>query len=201
MFPIRVVAYNQSKIAEIAELTGTSGKREQVYLATDITTTNDALQLAQSLLTQFSEAKGEITLWLLSSQVKALGMTLDDIDIFTQLTFDLPALGITGKYVITERTLELASVSTENYKVTLKLSDRNYLKSYGETISALYRDISQLYVRQDDIVINQSYFAETINYAETTETSIAIPYFCTPQIVNGSLMAGMTFDGTYYPTA
>lgn len=201
MFPIRVVAYNQGKIAEIAELTGTSGKREQVYLATDITTTADALQLAQSLLSQFSEAKGEITLWLLSSQVTALGLSLDDIDIFTQLTFDLPTLGITGKYVITERTLELASVSTEDYKVTLKLSDRNYLKSYGETISALYRDISQLYVRQDDIVINQSYFAETINYAETTETSIAIPYFCTPQIVNGSLMAGMTFDGTYYPTA
>lgn len=201
MFPIRVVAYNNDKIAEISKLTGTSGKREQVYLATDITTTKDALQLAQSLLTQFSVAKGEVSLWLLSSQLKMLGMTMDDVDIFTQVTFNLPNLGIMGKFVITERSLEMVSPTAEDYKITLKMSDRNYLKSYGETISALYRDISQLYVRQDDIVISQPYFSEETEMTEEMVAGISFPNHCTQSVVNGSLMAGFTFDGMYYPTS
>jgi hypothetical protein len=148
MFPIRVVAYNQNKISEIAAKTGTSGRREQVYLASDVTTTADALQLANSLLTQFEEATGEIKFWLTSAQLESLGMVLDHTEILTQITFALPEIHIVGDYIITERTLSPFSADASVYKIELTLRDRNYLKSYAETISDLYRDINQLYIRQ-----------------------------------------------------
>ena len=201
IFPIRVVAYNQDKIAEIAQLTGTSGKREQVYLNTDIVTMTDAIQLAQSLLTQFSESTGEITFWLLKSQLNALGYTLDDLDIFTQITFDLSSLGISGNYVITERNIEMFSVASQNYKVSFKLCNRNYLKSYGETISALYRDISQLYIRQDEIVINQPSFAETEALTESIQTSIGIPHMCVSSVMFAQLFNPLSFTENWFPTA
>lgn len=200
MFPIRVVAYNHDKISQIAQLTGTSGKREQVYLASDIVTMNDAMQLAQSLLSQFSEATGEVTFWLLQSQLQALGLSPSDLDIFTQVTFDLPQLGITGDYVVTERTISLYSVSTENYKLSLKLCNRDYLKSYGETISALYRDISQLYVRQDDIVINQPNFREVEVLSEEQQAGIAIPHQCVGAVTFGQLFNPQSFTQWWYPT-
>lgn len=201
MFPIRVVAYNQSKIDEVAALTGTSGKREQVYLAADIATMSDAMQLAQSLLNQFSEATGEVTFWLLQSQIEALGLSVSDLDIFTQITFDLPSLGINGDYVITERSLSLYSLPTENYKISVKLCNRNYLKSYGETISALYRDISQLYVRQDEIVINQPNFAEKESLTEDFQFGLSIPHQCIGSVMYGQLFNPQSFTQWWYPTA
>lgn len=201
MFPIRVVSYNQKKIDEISALTGTSGKREQVYLAADIATMADAMQLAQSLLNQFSEATGEVTFWLLESQLKTLGLSISDLDVFTQITFDLPSIGITGDYVITERSLSLFSPSSENYKVSVKLCNRNYLKSYGETISALYRDISQLYVRQDEIIINQPNFAEKEALTEDFRFGISIPHQCIGETMYGQLFNPLSFTQWWYPTS
>lgn len=200
MFPIRVVAYNQSKISEIAAKTGTSGLREQVYLASDITTTADALQLANSLLNQFEEATGEIKFWLTSMQLEALGMELEDTEILTQVTFDLPEIHIQGDYIITERTLSPFSADAKSYKISLVLRDRNYLKSYAETISDLYRDINQLYIRQDDIVIQQNSIREITDYSEETDPSIDFPLFNSSVIINGCPFAGFDFDGVYYPT-
>jgi hypothetical protein len=201
MFPIRVVAYNQNKISEIAAKTGTSGRREQVYLASDVTTTADALQLANSLLTQFEEATGEIKFWLTSAQLESLGMVLDHTEILTQITFALPEIHIVGDYIITERTLSPFSADASVYKIELTLRDRNYLKSYAETISDLYRDINQLYIRQDDIVIQQNSLMEAAIYSENTIPSVDLPLFNSSVIINGCPFAGFDFDGVYYPSA
>lgn len=204
MFPIRVVAYNSSKIAEIAEKTGTSGKRERVQIAKDITTTRDALQLAQSLLSQFEEATGELKFWVLSSQLYQLGLTISDLDIMTQIAFDLPSIGITGDYVICERVIEPFFADITNFEQQVKISyllrDRNYLKSPGEIITNLYRDVNQLTIRQDDIVIEQQYYAEPVTYSEESSQTIGIPYFPIPQTTLGNLFTPISFDGSYYPT-
>lgn len=201
IFPIRVSARNDAKISEIAALTGTSGLREKVYIATDVTTSQDARNLAESLLSQFSQAAKELKFWLLSSQLEALGMTIDNTDLHTQMTFNLPKIHITGTYVITERKLEIHSADETDYKISLTLRDRDYLKSYGETISTLYRNINQLLVREKDIVVDQNYFTEVKALKETQETGQGFAWHCTAAIVNGSLMAGFTFDGQYFPTA
>ena len=201
MFPIRVVAYNNTKINEIAEHTGTSGLRENVYIASNITNTQDALQLANSLLEQFEQNMGEITFWMLSSQLAKLNMEIADTEILTQLTFDLPDLGIVGDYLIVERTIEPAAISSGDYKISLRLTDRNYLKSYGETISNLYRDISQLFIRQDEIVIQQSSTNEVLALQEESVSSYATPSYPTPEVSFGGPFIYVRFDNTYYPMA
>lgn len=184
IFPIRVTVTNDPKIAEIASLTGTSGRREFVQLANNVTSIADATQLGLSLLQQFEEATGEIKFWLLSSQLYALGMTLNDVALLTKMTFDLPQIGITGEYVITERSIEpffgdLTQNFEQKLKIKLKLVNRDYIKSYGETISSLRRDINQLSVREDDTVVNSPAVMETVSLAENVYILQTYPYFPT----------------------
>lgn len=204
VFSIRISAYNDEKISEIAALTGTSGKKENVQIAADTKTINDAQQLANSLLEQFAEATTELSFWLLSSQLYALGLTLSDIDALTQLTFDLPALNISGQYVITERQLTpfYADMSNpeQKFKVTLKLKDRDYLKSYGETISDLRKDINSLSIREDDIVIQGQTIIETVALSETVLPDFANVPYPTETLFQGSIVVPcLSFGGAVYP--
>lgn len=205
IYPIRVAAYNATKIAEIAAKTGTSGLIEQVRIDTQIKTTADATQLATSLLEQFSDATGEVRLWLLSDHLYEIGLTLDDLGVLTKVQFDLPAWGVTGDYVVVERKLtpfyaDLTSVWAK-LKVELRLVNRNYLKSYAETISDLASDISQLTVRADDIVINSTESTEHRGRAEQMFYNPAITFFPTTSttVSNGSLFAPLDFGLSVYP--
>lgn len=204
IFPIRISVSNSEKIAEIAAKTGTSGRREMVQIANDISTQADAVQLAQALLKQFETYTGEVNLWLLSDQLYALGMTLDDVKLLTQFTFDLPMFGVNGKYVVVERTLSPAyadmSDAERKFRVELRMVDRDYIKSYGETISDLRRDINQLSIRADDIVISVESVIETLYCNEEQEYHFANAYYATTQIENGSLFAPCDLGNPIYPS-
>lgn len=203
IFPIRISVSNSEKIAEIAEKTGTSGRREMVQIANDISTQSDAVQLAQSLLKQFETYTGEVNLWLLSDQLYRLGMSLNDVKLLTQITFDLPAFGVSGKYVIVERTLSPAyadmSDAERKFRVDLRMVDRDYIKSYGETISDLRRDINQLSIRAEDIVISVESVIETLQCTEEQQYNMDNAYYATTQIENGSLFAPCDLGNTVYP--
>ena len=204
-FPIRLASYNWSKINEIAALTGTSGFREQVYIATDIKTTKDAQQLASSLLAQFATETEEVSFYLLSDQLYALGLTLSDIDVLTQVNIDLPEINIQGSYVITERKLSPAYADMTNakgkYRADLKLMSRNYLKSYGEVLSDIRRDIAQLRVREDETIINDVNNQERIKCLETTLIGQGLPHCCIGAVQYGSQFAQMSFGQTVYTQA
>jgi hypothetical protein len=205
IFPIRVTVTNDPKISEIAALTGTSGRREFVQLANNVTSIADATQLGLSLLQQFEEATGEVKFWLLSSQLYALGMTLDDTALLTKMSFNLPEIGITGDYVITERDIEPYLGDLENdfeqkLKIKLKLVNRDYIKSYGETISSLRRDINQLSIREDDTVINSPAVSETVSLTEILYIQFNRPYYPTtiPQAQQlGGLFAPLELGAVY----
>lgn len=184
IFPIRVAVSNYDKINQISQLTGTSGLIEKVELANNITNFSDAYQLAQSLLSQFSEARGEITWWLTTEQLAQLGMTIDDVALLTKITFYLPDLGIQGDYVITEREItpfygDLSTNFAEKLKVSLKLTDRDYIKSYGQVISDLRKDINQLSIRADDTVISTGNISDTFALSETLITDFNTVYYPT----------------------
>ena len=203
IFPIRVVVTNDAKIAEIANLTGTSGRREMVQLANNVTTQADAITLANSLLAQFSTYTGEVEFFIFSDQLAALGMTLQNVEILTQMTFDLPSLGISGTYVIVERTMTPAYAdmtdAPNKLQVNLRLVNRDYLKSYGETISDLRRDINQLSIRPDDLVVNVQSVSETEALGEQIQTSFVNCLFAEESLQNGSLFAPCDFGLTAYP--
>lgn len=203
-FPIRLASYNWSKIDEIAQKTGTSGYREQVYLATDIKSVAAAQQLASALLEQFESATEEVTFYLLSDQLYALGMTLADMEVLTQISINLPDINIVGDYVITERTLSPAYADMDNakgkYRINLKLMSRNYLKSYGEVLSDLRRDINQLSVRADDTIVMGQEVIERIKMRETIIYGYALPHMNISAVQYGSQFAQMSFGQPVYPT-
>jgi hypothetical protein len=203
-FPIRLASYNWDKINEIAAKTGTSGLREQVYIATDVKSIAAAQQLASSLLAQFENATEEISFYLLSDQLYALGLTLDNVAVLTQISIDLPQINISGTYVITERKLSPAWADMDNaaekYKVQLKLMSRNYLRSYGEVLSDIRRDIAQLRVRGDEIVLENSNIIDYLPMTEATATGFALPHMCIGSVQYGSQFAQMSFGQPVYPT-
>ena len=184
IFPIRISVSNYEKINQIAQMTGTSGMIEKVELANNITNFSDAYQLAQSLLTQFSESRGEITWWLTTEQLAQLGMSLDDLSLLTKISFYLPDLGIEGEYVITEREISpyygnLSTNFAEKLKLSLKLTNRDYIKSYGQIISDLRKDINKLSIRAGDTVIATDSISDTVALSETYIIDFYTSYFPT----------------------
>jgi hypothetical protein len=204
LFPIRLSASNDTKIAEIAALTGTSGKREIVDSASNIKTYNDAATLAASLLSQYSEATGELRFWLPSDMLYDKGYTLDDAGLLTVLTFSLPTLNITGDYIIVERTLTPYHANLDDIeqklKISLRLVNRDFIKPYGEIISSLQRKVSKLTFREDDTVIKTNGTAETTVVTEVVTIEYDIPYFPLDAVTNGSLFSPATLIESVYPT-
>lgn len=202
IFKIRVASYNSAKIDEIAAKTGTSGLRERVQLATNISTQADAYQLASSLLAQFSTVTGEVSFWLLSEQLYKLGLTVHATDVLTQWEFDLPQLGISGKYVITERTIEpfFADLSdaAKKWKISLKLKNRDYLKSYGETLADLYRNVTKLSIRGDEIIVSQMENTERLELTEEMGLGQSIALYATTANAT-RLFAPFALVGPFYP--
>lgn len=202
-FPIRISVSNDSKIAEVAALTGTSGKREQVRISPDISSLDDAYMIADQLLERYSEVTGEVSLWLLSSQLYANGLTLADTDILTQVAFDLPQFGIEGDFVITERKVEPFFANLDDLdtklKISLKLKNRDFLKSYGEIFSELKGSVSKLSIRDDDNVLQAATISETIIFSERMIAEAALGVWPTEQILFGSLFVPMDFGATVYP--
>ena len=185
LFPIRVSAMNHAKIAEIAALTGTSGKREVVNIDKTIATRADAQQLAESLLSRFAEETGKVTFWLLSDELIGMGYSPNDLSLLTQMKFNLPEINIIGDFVITERQLTLNNADPsvpldKRLKISLTLQNRDYLKSYGETLSDLRRDINRLAIREDDIVIHLDTFSERIAFGEELKECSYTSYFAVP---------------------
>ena len=181
LFPIRVSSMNHSKIAEIAALTGTSGKRETITSDKTIVSQADAIKLAESLLSRFSEGTSKITFWVLSDELYRLGYTINDLAICTQMSFDLPEINIVGDYVITERQLTLHNAAPytsfeRRLKISFTLQNRDYLKSYGEMLSDLRRDINQLAIREEDVVVYLNSFSESVRLGENITISANFAY-------------------------
>ena len=152
--PIRYEVSNGDKIAEIAEKTGLSGIIDNVYTDPTIVTRQDAVNRAESLLTQYGQEKRTLTCSTDVHTLLSAGFVLDDLELYTQWTFDLPELDIEGDFVLTEKTIEpLRKNDDESVSYRLTFTDRDFVQSYGETISKLYKDITKLSVRAEELVI------------------------------------------------
>lgn len=200
IFPVRIVRSNQTAINAVAQRTGTSGKREQIVVDTSLSSQADAQQLAESLLARFSEQSEEISLWLLSSELTKRGYNYDDFALLTAVSFDLPQIGVQGKYIITSRTVEPFDADLSGTKkITLLLTNRDYLKSHAETLSTLRRDINRLSIREDEIVVSSATVDELTAYAESTvtESSLVIPYYPVPD-GSGGMFVPVPFGSDAY---
>ncbi len=71
-----------------------------------------------------------------------------------KVSFNLPEIGITGDYVVTERKIsplikDLSSEFEENLKVEYKLTDRSYIQSYAEILDTYAKEKAKLSIRED----------------------------------------------------
>lgn len=186
--PIRYEIVNTAKVEEIARKTGLSGLVDDVYTDPTITTRQDAVNKANALLLQYGEPKNTLKCVTDIHTLLSAGFTAEDIELYRQWTFDLPELGITGEFVITERVIEpLRYNEDESIKVSLVFSDRNFIQSYGETISRIYQDFTKLSVREDETIIYDSYTTEYLGLSEDVSIGRIIPLLVADIMRNGQI--------------
>ena len=207
IYAIRVSMSNDSKINEIAGITGTSGKREIVNTVTGVRSQTDAVAMALSLLEKYREATEEITFWVPSDELYARGFTLADTAPMTKVTLDLPEWGMSGDYVIAERRLsayyaDMRENTATKLKVWLRLVNRDVMKSYGEILADLRKNVRALNIRADDIVLKNVLSSDAFKMSDALSIMTLYPYFpiSGTAVQNGSLFAPVTLTTEVYPT-
>lgn len=178
-FPIRVRSFNIDKITEIAMHTGTSGMIDNVHEDNTLTTVADAQRLADSLLDNFGKERSEIKFWIRSTQILEQGYSLEDFCLLKKFTFQMPEIGLVGDFVVTERTLESIAPAEkweDSLKVHLKMVNRSFVKSYGQTLKALIKQ-KQRNIREDVIVVSQEDLEDTVHFTETMYVGYGYPAF------------------------
>lgn len=186
--PVRYEVRNPIKIQEIADRTGLSGIIDNLYTDETIVTRNDAMNKANALLLQYGEQKNTIKCVTDVHTLVDAGFLLTDIDLYRQWKFNLPELDMVGDYVITEKTIEPFRLNDdESFKVSLTFMDRNFIQSYGETISNLYFDITKLSVRADEIVIMDVNIDETLSLGEIVDIGHIMPLWVCDMMENGQI--------------
>lgn len=205
IYSIRIAAENAEKIFEIAELTGTSGRREIVTSLSGVRSQEDATAAANSLLEKFAEATEEITFWLRSQDLYARGLTLDDTNVMRKVTVNIPEWGADGDYIIAERHItaldgDLSEDAEKKLIVSLRLVNRDYMKSYGEILADLKKNVRSLSIRDDEIIVK----AYSVNEAETFGESYIVytmyPNFPVAAASSSSLFAMPVLGVDQYPT-
>lgn len=173
LFPIRAIVQNTDTIGEIAARTGTSGIIDNVKLDKSVRDIGDAVQLGNTLLKNYGASRTELKGWFTVREAQALGLSFDDFQLLRRWTFNLPEYGAVGDYVLTERTLApfIKGGGVDNLKITLKLVDRAYLQSYGQVFEELSKAVSQLSIREDEIVVDVETSTEGREFAEEIGTS------------------------------
>lgn len=166
LFEIEIENQNGSKILELAELTGTSGRIEKVETDTDINTYQDGSNLADELLDRYGEADETIT-----CKVKSMANT----DLLTVWTFDLPELNIEGDYIITGRSIQ--RLTEEKPLVTLTLKNKQYYLKYGSIFADYDKNILRLSVNASSVIIKtEASYNETLAFSEDYEQAGLVFY-------------------------
>ncbi len=185
IYTLRVRSFNFDKIGEIAAKTGTSGLIEHVHQDKTLTTLEDAEKLANSLISNYGKELTEVKFELTGRRIKASGYTLSDFSLGKKITLDLSEIGLNGDFVITERLLESTSAAgkfEDNVKAKLKLLDRSYIKSYGETLNRLIKE-KNFSIRDNIVIISQEQIEENHNFTEQVIVGYgAVAYWPTSDI-------------------
>lgn len=186
--PIRYEVRNSAKVDEIAQKTGLSGIIDNLYTDSTIVTRQDAVNKANSLLQQYGEQKNTIKCVTDIHTFLSAGFSVDDLTLYTQWTFDCPEFDMVGEYVITERVITpLRRNDDDSVTISLTFMDRDFVQSYGETITKLYFDITKLSVRADEIVINDMYVDETLGLVEAIDMVEVMPLWVAQIMENGQI--------------
>jgi hypothetical protein len=154
-YSIEVVVENEELKGQIAAISGTSGKIESLVVDTSITSELDGQATAEGLLNESSAREESVSL-----ECKDVANS----KILNVWTLNYPELGVVGDYVIVERTI---TDFYEEKKVQVKLKNRGFYSRYGTVYNKSTKQINNLSVRADDVVIKSSSFVENMTASDT----------------------------------
>lgn len=151
IYEIQVELQNDDKIAELASITGTSGRIEKVVTGAKTTTKSDTEDLTQGLLDRYGEENETITCFT-DREYGTEPLTI--------WTFDLPDQNIEGEYIVTGRTMDKLGY-------TLTLQNKQYYMKYGAIYSDYDANILSLSVNESVVIIKTlSTYKETLGITE-----------------------------------
>jgi hypothetical protein len=149
-YSIEVVVENEALKGEIAAISGTSGKIESLIVDTSITSETDGQATAEGYLNEAS------------AREETISLECHDVassKILNVWNLNYPDIGVVGDYVIVERTI---TDFYEEKRVQVKLKNRGFYSRYGTIYNKGTKQINNLSVRADDVVIKSSSFVENM---------------------------------------
>ena len=186
-YNIEVVTENEQLKQEIAGISGTSGKIESVVVDTSITTPQDGENVANNLLQEKSQREQSITL-----------ITHDIVNsqLLNAWVINKPELNINGSFVIVERTI---TDFYDQYKINLKLKNRGFYSRYGTVFNRNKKEINNLTIRKDDLVLKSASAGETVGWEETLQSDQLFMQFSagTTDIFSPLFFEGITPSGGF----
>ena len=186
--PIRYEIRDSSKVAELKERTGLSGIIDNVLVDGTIITKADAESKALSLLSLHGDQQRTVKCNASLSFALEHGFLASDFDLYTQWTFNLPEIDLVGDFVLTEKTISQENLAEDgSLFFNLTFTDRNFIQSYGEIISSLYRDVVKLSVRADETIIAVTQLKEKTTLKESVEVSSALGLWVAERMENGQI--------------
>lgn len=155
-FDLRVRAQNPLSIATLKLKTGGSGRIEVADNDKSLISFEDAHNIASAKLSKFGQNKVEITLEFGETDLARHGLTNADIKLYNVFIFDFPKIGLVQeKFVIKEVRTDIYIVDEElSFKVIFVSINSDFLKNYGEVFVKYQKEIEQLSIRDDEIVID-----------------------------------------------
>ena len=166
IFEIEIENQNGSKILELSQRTGTSGRIEKVETDAEIKTFQDGSNLADKLLDRFGEADETITCEL---------DNLANTELLTVCTFDLPQIKIQGEYIIVARSIK--RLTDEKPLVSLTLKNKQYYLKYGDIFKSFDKNIRRLSVNAKSVIIKtEASYNENLGLRESFEQAGLIFY-------------------------
>lgn len=186
-YNIEVITENEQLKEEIALISGTSGKIESVVVDTSITTPQDGENVANNLLLEKSQREQSVTL-----------ITHDIVNsqLLNAWVINKPGLNINGSFVIVERTI---TDFYDQYKINLKLKNRGFYSRYGTVFNKNKKEINNLTVRKDDLVLKSASAGETVGWTETIQADQLFMQFTagTTDIFSPLFFEGITPSGGF----
>ena len=185
-YDIDIVVENEELKAEIASLSGTSGKIETVEVDTTIKSVADGETYAEALLEEKSVRKQVVTL------------TCNDIEksmLLYSWYLDYPDLNIQGTFVITERTI--TRFYDEEFRIALKLKNKGFYTRYGTVLNNNTKEMTNLSVNANAVIGKTSYVYESQTWADEFKVNRAFMSFTcgTTDIFSPAYFEGMTAEG------
>lgn len=180
-YNIDIISENEDLKTEIAGISGTSGKIESILIDTSITSETDGESLGDNLLAEKGQREKTVTL---------MCKDITSSSLLNSWPLNYPDLNIQDTFIVVERTIR--DFVDDEYMINVKLKNRGFYSRYGTSFNKNTKEINNLSVRTDDLILKTSNIIETIQIVDEVQADQLFMEF-TPGTTD--IFSPLFFDG------